>query len=757
LLALVSLSFWAYGRVGLAAERRAHSKLVSKTAETLLSTLQDAEIGERGFILTGDEAFLARYVDAQASVSGQMAALSQIASPNDFPAHFDAFAAQVADMMAELSHIVERRRSDGQEAAVRMVRSAQVKNLMDSIRIEIGGISRLEGIRLAGYEAVFKADMRFMLGTIFAASILLLLLGIILVRLVNRDSRHKLEKAMHLETEHWLRVEEASNALLVETNAALQASEAKLSVTLSSIGDGVLTTDGEGYVTYLNPIAEELTGWASEAAKGRPAREVICIINESSRLPVALPIHEALDRGTIQALANHTILVSRSGIECPIADSCAPIRDQEGRIIGTILVFRDVSIQRNFEDGLQMTLEKLDKTKIAAEAAREYADSVIETIREPLLVLDQDLRVVAAGRSFFEVFKTNPAETVGQLIYDLGNGQWNIPRLRELLDAILPQTSEFEGYEVSHDFSHIGKRVMVLNARQIGQGLGKERIILLAIEDITERRIMEIGLESARLKLTDLNIELKRTALAKSEFLSNMSHELRTPLNSIIGFSELLADLGFGPLNDKQEKYIGFILTSGKHLLLLVNQILDMAKIESGKMTLMLSTLPMKSLLSDISLLVDDLVSKKKLELAVEIDENLPDVEADELKVREILFNLLSNAIKFTPEGGKIRMKAQGIDSGIEVMIRDSGIGIEAEDLERLFEGFFRVNSPYSRLIEGTGLGLPLAKRMIELHGGNLTIESEGLGTGTTASFTLPLAPGQRMGARSTDRRPVNI
>jgi two-component system cell cycle sensor histidine kinase PleC len=369
----------------------------------------------------------------------------------------------------------------------------------------------------------------------------------------------------------------------------------------------------------------------------------------------------------------------------------------------------------------------------------EYAKSIIDTVREPLIALDQDLRVVTVSRSFYEVFKVKPEETVGQLIYDLGNKQWDIPKLRELLETILPQKTAFDNYEVEHNFAVIGRRIMLLNARQIQRVLGKERIILLAIEDITERKEIEDGLKKAHEELTELAAELQRTAQVKSEFLANMSHELRTPLNSINGFSEVLYDETFGPLNEKQKKYVNNILTSGKHLLLLINQILDMAKVESGKMTLASSSLPMKSLLHDISMLVADMISKKKIEMLLEIAEDLPDIEADELKVKEILYNLLSNAVKFTPEGGKIGMRANKADFEIEIEVWDTGIGIAHENMGKIFDGFFRVDTPYSRVTEGTGLGLPLSKKLVELHGGKLSVKSEGLNKGTSVRFTLPI------------------
>jgi len=371
--------------------------------------------------------------------------------------------------------------------------------------------------------------------------------------------------------------------------------------------------------------------------------------------------------------------------------------------------------------------------------ALTYAESIINTVREPLISLDQDLRVVSVSRSFYDVFKVKPEETVGQLIYDLGNKQWNIPKLRELLETILPQKTTFDNYEVEHDFSTIGRRIMLLNARQIERGMGKERIILLAIEDITERREIEKGLEKAHEELQGLAAELKRTTRAKSEFLANMSHELRTPLNSINGFSEILFDETFGPLNEKQKKYVEYVLTSGKHLLLLINQILDMSKVEAGKMKLALSSLPMKNLLNEISLLVADMVNKKKLQILLEIAEDLPNIEGDELRVKEILYNLLSNAVKFTPEGGKIGMRAKKADSKIEIVVWDTGIGIASENMGKIFEGFFRVDTPYSRVTEGTGLGLPLSKKLVELHDGKFSVESEGLNKGTQVRFTLPI------------------
>jgi len=404
-----------------------------------------------------------------------------------------------------------------------------------------------------------------------------------------------------------------------------------------------------------------------------------------------------------------------------------------------LLAIEDITERRDIEKGLEKTRQQLAEIKNSEDAAREFAESVIDTVPRPLIALDQDLRVVAVSRSFYDVFKVNPMETMGQRIYDLGNKQWDIPKLRELLETILPKHATFDNYEVEHEFATIGKRNMVLNARQIKREAGKEKLILLAIDDITVRREIENGLKKAHLELEELAAELKRAAQVKSEFLANMSHELRTPLNSINGFSEILYDGTFGPLNEKQKQYVNNVLVSGKHLLLLINQILDSAKLEAGKMRLSLSILPMKSLLHDMSLLVADMAIKKKLHMTFDIAEDLPDIEGDELKVKEILYNLISNAVKFTPEEGKIGLRAKKTDSTITIEVWDTGVGIAPENLEKVFEGFFRVDTPYSRITEGTGLGLPLSRKLVDLHGGSLSVESEGLNKGSVIRFTLPV------------------
>jgi PAS domain S-box-containing protein len=218
-----------------------------------------------------------------------------------------------------------------------------------------------------------------------------------------------------------------------------------------------------------------------------------------------------------------------------------------------LLAIEDITERREIEKGLEKARKELAATKISEDAAREYAESIINTVREPLIAMDQDLRVVSASRSFYEVFKVTPKETVGQLIYDLGNKQWNIPKLRELLETILPEKATFDNYEVEHEFSTIGSRIMLLNARQIKRVWGKERIILLAIEDITERKKLEQ-------KINQYSKELERSNGELSNFGSIVAHDLGAPLRAVSGFAGLLQKRYKEKLDAGADEYISHIV-----------------------------------------------------------------------------------------------------------------------------------------------------------------------------------------------------
>jgi len=366
------------------------------------------------------------------------------------------------------------------------------------------------------------------------------------------------------------------------------------------------------------------------------------------------------------------------------------------------------------------------------EQIEAYAQDVVDTVREPLLILDSSLRVHSANGAFYQTFHVSSEETENQLIYELGNGQWDIPDLRTLLEDIVPTSSVFNDFELEHDFPVIGRRVMLLNARKLREGSHAE-LLVLAMEDVTERRRAEGEVATAK-------EAAERANRTKSLFLANMSHELRTPLNAILGFSEMLQEEAVERDLQDFSADLQKISTAGKNLLGLINDILDLSKIEAGKMELHLEAFSISTLIAEVVTTIEMQVAKNGNKLQIVCAPDVGIMRADLSKVRQALFNLVSNAAKFTHEGSiKIEAERQLMDGSDWIVFRvsDTGIGLSSEQIVRLFQSFTQADASTTRKFGGTGLGLALTRRFCQMMSGDVTVHSVP-GEGSTFTIKLP-------------------
>jgi len=406
---VVVLLLLTFSQIKEATGVRKHTYAVISDASRFLLVLTDAETSQRGYLLTGDESYLDRYMANRDRLSGRLQDLRHLTLLPAAQKHLDAVAPLTEAKLADMSQTIELRRQQGMPAALAQARSGQGKPLMDSIRSEMLGFIKTEENLLAQREAEFQSEMRHMFSLIVAAGLLALLFAVAFAWLIYRQTQQRFKDLMHLETRHLLEIQEAMNLQLQQANAALRDREEKLAVTLESIGDAVIATDTDAHVTLLNPVAEHLTGWSQAQALGLPVSEVFRIVNQKTREPATLPVIETLAEGTIQGMANHTILIARDGSECDIADSCAPIRERNGQVVGAVLVFRNVTEDYALQHALEvqqveleMQNEELSQSRAALESSRlRYFDlydlapvgycTLSETAANPGLILEVNL------------------------------------------------------------------------------------------------------------------------------------------------------------------------------------------------------------------------------------------------------------------------------------------------------------------------------------------------------------------------------
>jgi len=396
------------------------------------------------------------------------------------------------------------------------------------------------------------------------------------------------------------------------------------------------------------------------------------------------------------------------------------------------------------------TAELLTKQSEVLRESEMKFRSVAQSANDAIVSADQCGNIIAWNTGAERIFGYQEAEVLGKPFTMLMPERYQhaheqgLERMREGGEAkILGKTTELAGHRKSGQEFPLE---LSLSGWKTGEGAFYTGII----RDITERKHAEEALQALTASLeqkvwertAELEVARDQALTAtqhKSEFLANMSHELRTPLNAVIGFSEVLLERMFGELNRKQEEYLGDILGSGRHLLALINDILDLAKIESGRMELDLGTFDLPAVLNSTFMLIRERAMRQRIHVSLDIDHRLGRFTADERKLKQILLNLLSNAVKFTPDEGALSLKAVLRDDGVEISVTDTGIGIEPEFQQKIFDEFFQVGDRLQKH-EGTGLGLAVTKKFIELHGGRIRVQSA-KGQGSTFAFTLPVLP----------------
>ena len=371
---------------------------------------------------------------------------------------------------------------------------------------------------------------------------------------------------------------------------------------------------------------------------------------------------------------------------------------------------------------LRQRIAELEKSeaehKRVEQEIREYAEGVVDTVREPLVVLDADLRVISANRSFYKTFKVKSREIEGQLLYDLGNRQWNIPKLRELLEEILPKDTTFDNFEVEHEFKNIGRRVMHLNARRIYRETNETHLILLAIEDVTERKRAQRALRQSSEKL--------------KFFAYSVMHDLKTPTIGIYGLTELLHKHYKDTLDERGKSYCDQILKASVHVAALIEKI--NVYIATKESPLKIEKINIK----DILQIVRDEFSPRLTVRQIKWLEPdaMVEVKADQLSILRVFKNFVDNALKYGGEElSEIRIGYEESEEFHTLSISDDGAGIREGDYEKIFAAFRRGET--YKTVEGVGLGLAIVAEIAERHGGRVWVEPRG-DRWTTFHISLP-------------------
>jgi len=520
----------------------------------------------------------------------------------------------------------------------------------------------------------------------------------------------------------------ATNVEVQRQAAPLKAGALQKAI-FNSANFSSIATDAKGVIQIFNVGAERMLGYTAIEVVNQitPAdisdpQEVIVrakALSVELGTPIA-PGFEALvfkaSRG-IEDIYELTY-IRKDGSRFPAIVSVTALRDAQNVIIGYLLIGTDNTVRKQIEAEQQKLDQRLRDQQF-------YTRSLIESNIDALMTTDPSGIITDVNKQMEALTGCTRDELIGAPF----KNNFTDPEQAEAGIKLVLSEKKVTNYELTARARDGKETVVSYNATTFYDRNRRLKGVFAAARDVTERKRFELSLQEAN--------------RMKSEFLANMSHELRTPLNSIIGFTEFLIDEKPGPLQPKQQEYLSDVLNSARHLLQLINDVLDLAKIEAGKMELHPETFPVRKAIEEVTAVIKGIANKKHIAVGIEVSDGLDAVTLDQHKFRQLLYNLLSNAVKFTDEGGKVDIHARRLDPHqFEVQVLDTGIGIKAEDINRLFIEFEQLDSGTARRFEGTGLGLALTKKIIEFQGGRISVESEP-GKGSRFTVILPVMTGK--------------